>query len=212
LYLLGLWNVIPFLINQVSVMISFVSVVSKHGSFENWYQTFDVCCHWEILDANRSSDQTWMVVASWARRVGVAASPRSYRVQVHKQVCVCPHVEEVHARKWKLDAPTQDTAFKACSFYLPCKFLRAKFQPPEYIAWTSLCHRIYATSLMSLRLQYKRTWTVNVCHASDKRKLSLKTMGQCHSKRSPQKIKLTDSREGEARLASIQKYCNHYDQ
>jgi hypothetical protein len=28
-----------------------------------------------------------------------AASPRSYRVQAHKQTCVCPHVEEVHARK-----------------------------------------------------------------------------------------------------------------
>jgi hypothetical protein len=39
-----------------------------------------------------------------------AASPRSYIVQAHKQICVCPHVEEVHARKWKLDAPTQDTA------------------------------------------------------------------------------------------------------
>jgi hypothetical protein len=35
---------------------------------------------------------------------------RPYRVQAHKQICVCPHVEEVHARKWKLDAPTQDTA------------------------------------------------------------------------------------------------------
>jgi hypothetical protein len=109
-----LWNVVPFIINQVSVMISFVSVVSKHGSFENfWYQTFDVCCHCEILHANRSSDQTWMVAASWARRVVAAASPRSYRVQVHKQVCVCPHVEEVRARKWKLDAPTQDTALSA---------------------------------------------------------------------------------------------------
>jgi hypothetical protein len=50
-----------------------------------------------------------MVAASWARRVGAAASPRSYRVQAHKQICVCPHVEEAHARKWKLDAPTQDT-------------------------------------------------------------------------------------------------------
>jgi hypothetical protein len=27
-----------------------------------------------------------------------------------KQTCVCPHDEEVHARKWKLYAPTQDTA------------------------------------------------------------------------------------------------------
>jgi hypothetical protein len=31
-----------------------------------------------------------------------AASPLSYRVQAHKQTCVCPYVEEVHARKWKL--------------------------------------------------------------------------------------------------------------
>jgi hypothetical protein len=40
----------------------------------------------------------------------VAASPRSYRVQAHKQTSVSPHVEEVHARKWKLYAPTQDVA------------------------------------------------------------------------------------------------------
>jgi hypothetical protein len=39
-----------------------------------------------------------------------AASPRSYRVQAHKHTCVCPQVEEVHARKWKLYAPTQDVA------------------------------------------------------------------------------------------------------
>jgi hypothetical protein len=39
-----------------------------------------------------------------------AASPRSYRVQALKETCVCPHVEEVHARKWKLYAPTQDVA------------------------------------------------------------------------------------------------------
>jgi hypothetical protein len=38
------------------------------------------------------------------------ASPRSYRVQAHKQTWVCPHGEEVHARKWKLYAATQDTA------------------------------------------------------------------------------------------------------
>jgi hypothetical protein len=36
-----------------------------------------------------------------------ATSPRSYRVQAQKQTCVCPHVEEVHARKWKLYTPTQ---------------------------------------------------------------------------------------------------------
>jgi hypothetical protein len=39
-----------------------------------------------------------------------AASPRFYRVQAHKQTCVCPHVE-VHTREWKLYAPTQDVAF-----------------------------------------------------------------------------------------------------
>jgi hypothetical protein len=39
-----------------------------------------------------------------------AAAPRSYRVQTHKETSVCRHVEEVHARKWKLYAPTQDTA------------------------------------------------------------------------------------------------------
>jgi hypothetical protein len=33
-----------------------------------------------------------------------------YRVQAHKQTCVCYHGEEVHARKWKLYAATQDTA------------------------------------------------------------------------------------------------------
>jgi hypothetical protein len=43
------------------------------------------------------------------------AAPRSYRVQAHKQTSVCPHVEEVHARKWKLYAPTQDTALFAHS-------------------------------------------------------------------------------------------------
>jgi hypothetical protein len=37
------------------------------------------------------------------------AAPRSYRVQAHKQTCVCPHGEEVHARKWKLYAATQDS-------------------------------------------------------------------------------------------------------
>jgi hypothetical protein len=58
-----------------------------------------------------------MVAASWARRVGAAASPRSYRVQAHKQICVCPHVEEVHARKWKIDAPTQDTTVACPSGY-----------------------------------------------------------------------------------------------
>jgi hypothetical protein len=42
--------------------------------------------------------------------VGAAASPRSYSVQAHKETCVCPHGEEVHARKWKFYAPTQDTA------------------------------------------------------------------------------------------------------
>jgi hypothetical protein len=42
-----------------------------------------------------------------------AATPRSYRIQGHKQTCVCPLEEEVHARKWKLDAPTQDTAFSS---------------------------------------------------------------------------------------------------
>jgi hypothetical protein len=31
-----------------------------------------------------------MVAASWARRVVAAASPRSYTVQAHKQICVCP--------------------------------------------------------------------------------------------------------------------------
>jgi hypothetical protein len=45
-----------------------------------------------------------------------AASTRSYRVQAHKQTCVFPHVEEVHARKWKPYAPMQDTALY--SFYL----------------------------------------------------------------------------------------------
>jgi hypothetical protein len=38
------------------------------------------------------------------------ASLRSYRVQAHKQTWVCPHGEEVHARKWKFYIPTQDTA------------------------------------------------------------------------------------------------------
>jgi hypothetical protein len=37
------------------------------------------------------------------------ASPRSYRVQAHKATCVCPHGEEVHARKRKLYAATQDS-------------------------------------------------------------------------------------------------------
>jgi hypothetical protein len=41
-----------------------------------------------------------------------AASPRSYRVQAHKQTCVCPHVEAVHARKWKVYAPMQDVALR----------------------------------------------------------------------------------------------------
>jgi hypothetical protein len=40
----------------------------------------------------------------------LSASSRSYTVQAHKQICVCSHGEEVHARKWKLYAPTQDTA------------------------------------------------------------------------------------------------------
>jgi hypothetical protein len=31
-------------------------------------------------------------------------------IQAHKQTCVCPHGEEVHARKLKLYASTQDTA------------------------------------------------------------------------------------------------------
>jgi hypothetical protein len=139
-------------------MISFVSVVPKHGSFENfWNQTLNVRCHCEIRDANRT------VAASWNRPVEAAASPRSgastllvlvrqkltaaadicceemrrlcmqtslgvhfvssrswfpaaisywrtSNVQAHKQTCVCPHVEGVHARKWKLGAPMQDTA------------------------------------------------------------------------------------------------------
>jgi hypothetical protein len=40
----------------------------------------------------------------------LTASPRSYRAQAHRQTCVCPRGEEVHARKWKLYAATQDTA------------------------------------------------------------------------------------------------------
>jgi hypothetical protein len=47
-----------------------------------------------------------------------AAAPRSYRVQTHKQTCVCPHGEEVHAGKWKLHAPTQDAALIATSISL----------------------------------------------------------------------------------------------
>jgi hypothetical protein len=43
---------------------------------------------------------------AWQRQ---PASPRSYRVQAHKQTCVCPHEEEVHARKWKLYTATQDS-------------------------------------------------------------------------------------------------------
>jgi hypothetical protein len=38
-----------------------------------------------------------------------AASPRSYRIQAHKRTYVCPHGVEVHARKWKLYAATQDS-------------------------------------------------------------------------------------------------------
>jgi hypothetical protein len=89
---------IPFLINQVSVMISFVSVVPKHGSFENWYQTFDVCCHCEILDANRSSDQTRMVAASWARRVEAASWKRPLRLALTE----FKHINKyVFVRMWK---------------------------------------------------------------------------------------------------------------
>jgi hypothetical protein len=36
-------------------------------------------------------------------------SPRSYRVQAHKETHVCPHGEDVHARKWNLYAATQDS-------------------------------------------------------------------------------------------------------
>jgi hypothetical protein len=77
-----------------------------------------------------------MVAASWARRVEAAASPRSYRVQAHKQICGCPRVEEVHARKWKLDAPTQDTALDrsatvtgTCISRFPVNF-RGEFRTP----------------------------------------------------------------------------------
>jgi hypothetical protein len=48
------------------------------------------------------------VSSSWMKR---PASPRSYRVQTHKQTHVCPHGEEVHARKWKLYAATQDSPY-----------------------------------------------------------------------------------------------------
>jgi hypothetical protein len=74
-------------------------VVPKHGSFENfWNQTFDVCCHCEILDANRSSDQTWMVVASWVRRVGVAVWKRPFRLALTE----FKHINKyVFVRMWK---------------------------------------------------------------------------------------------------------------
>jgi hypothetical protein len=49
--------------------------------------------------------------------IGPPAWPRSYRVEAHKQTCVCPHGKEVHARKWTLYAPTQDTALHGLTSY-----------------------------------------------------------------------------------------------
>jgi hypothetical protein len=56
---------------------------------------------------------------------GIATEHTYFASQAHKQTWVCPHGEEVHARKWKFYAPTQDTVFRhELNFYVSWKNLR----------------------------------------------------------------------------------------
>jgi hypothetical protein len=89
-------------------MISFVSVVPKHGSFENFRnQTLNVCCHCEMLDANRSSDQTCTVAASWARRIDASSWKRPLRLALTEFEHINKHM---FVRMWKKFTPASGSS------------------------------------------------------------------------------------------------------